>query len=260
METTNIYVLIDPRTNKIRYVGKANNVNQRYAAHLNRARKHQIHKKNWIEQLKHEGLKPIIEVIDIVPIEDWVFWETYWISQIKTWGFDLINYTSGGDGCTFANQTSFKKGQGGKKVVGYNIECEKIYEFNTASAASEYLKIHKSFIPKCCSFMCREKTVNKITWFYLNDINNLTQEELNCKIKERFTIINLPNSGSFKKGAESLKKQKVGMYTLNDELIKVFNSIGEAAKYIGVTNRAIQYACTKNKTNKCKNYKWKYEK
>lgn len=110
METTNIYVLIDPRTNMVRYVGKANNVIQRYRAHLNRARKHQIHKKNWIEGLKREGLKPIIEVIDIVPIDDWVFWETYWISQIRTWGFDLINYTNGGDGCTFANQTSFKKG------------------------------------------------------------------------------------------------------------------------------------------------------
>ena len=29
---------------------------------------------------------------------------------MKTWGFDLINYTNGGDGCTFGNQTSFKKG------------------------------------------------------------------------------------------------------------------------------------------------------
>jgi SAM-dependent MidA family methyltransferase len=94
----------------VRYVGKANDVSQRYKAHLNRARKHQVHKKNWIEKLKKQGLKPIIEVIDIVPIEDWIFWETYWISQMKTWGFDLINYTNGGDGCTFANQTSFKKG------------------------------------------------------------------------------------------------------------------------------------------------------
>jgi hypothetical protein len=109
MKTTNIYVLIDPRTNMIRYVGKANNVSQRYKAHLNRARKHQIHKKNWIEQLKKEGLKPIIEIIDKVPIDKWIFWETYWISQFKTWGFELINYTNGGDGCTFGNQTSFKK-------------------------------------------------------------------------------------------------------------------------------------------------------
>ena len=130
METTNIYVLIDPINNMVRYVGKANNVTQRYTAHLNRARKHQVHKKNWIENLKKQGLKPIIEIIDIVPIDEWVFWETYWISQMKTWGFDLINYTNGGDGCTFGNQTSFKKGhqlwlgkkhsEESKKKIGYN--------------------------------------------------------------------------------------------------------------------------------------------
>ena len=111
METTNIYILIDPETQQVRYVGKANNISQRYKAHLNRARKHQIHKLNWINSLKAKKLRPIIEVIDIVPIEDWIFWETYWISQFKTWGFDLINYTQGGDGATFANQTSFKKGE-----------------------------------------------------------------------------------------------------------------------------------------------------
>lgn len=110
METTNIYVLIDPITNMVRYVGKANNVSQRYRAHLNRARKHQIHKANWIKQLRELGLKPIIEVIDIVPITEWVYWESFWIAQMKAFGFDLLNYTNGGDGCTFANQTSFKKG------------------------------------------------------------------------------------------------------------------------------------------------------
>ena len=62
-----------------------------------------------IAQIK-KGLKPIIKVIDVVPINDWVFWETYWIAQFKSWGFKLINYTNGGDGATFGNQTSFKKG------------------------------------------------------------------------------------------------------------------------------------------------------
>ena len=110
METTNIYILIDPENQQVRYVGKANNISERYKAHLNRARKHQIHKLNWINSLRKKGLKPIIKIIDIVPINDWVFWETYWIAQFKAWGFKLINYTNGGDGATFSNQTSFKKG------------------------------------------------------------------------------------------------------------------------------------------------------
>lgn len=145
---TYIYTLTDPETNKVRYVGKTNNINQRYKAHLNRARKNQIHKKNWIETLKKKGLKPIIEVIDIVPIENWIFWETYWIAQFRTWGFDLINYTLGGDGCTFANQTSFKKGNKSwnegtafKKVC---IICQEEFK------VSPYFKD----IRKCCSHKC----------------------------------------------------------------------------------------------------------
>jgi len=110
MTTTNIYALIDPITLHIRYIGKANNVSQRYRAHLNKARKHQAHKLNWINSLKKQKLKPILYVLDVVPIEDWIFWEEYWISQAKAWGCNLLNYTNGGDGCTFANQTSFKKG------------------------------------------------------------------------------------------------------------------------------------------------------
>ena len=129
MNTTNIYTLTDPITKEVRYVGKANNVSQRYKAHLNGARKHQIHKKNWINGLKKLKLKPIIDVIDIVPIDEWVFWETYWISQFKTWGFNLINYTNGGDGCTFANQTSFKNGENTRPVVALTKEGLFVKEF-----------------------------------------------------------------------------------------------------------------------------------
>jgi hypothetical protein len=259
METTNIYVLIDPTTNMVRYVGKANDVSQRYKAHLNRARKHQVHKKNWIEKLKKQDLKPIIEVIDIVPIEDWIFWETYWISQMKTWGFDLINYTNGGDGCTFANQTSFKKGQRGKKVVGYNVDCEKTYEFDTAEDATKYFNVHKSNIPCCCSFKCKNKTVKGYTWFYLNDIIKLTDEELKLKIKDRFTIIHKPNSGSFVKNKKSIRAKKVLMFDLDYNFIMEFESAKAAAEFINVTGGAIQFACLKSKKNKCKNYRFKYK-
>lgn len=52
----------------------------------------------WINSLKIKGLKPNIEIIDIVPKDQWEFWEQYWISQFKTWGFNLVNTTIGGGG------------------------------------------------------------------------------------------------------------------------------------------------------------------
>lgn len=245
METTNIYVLIDPRTNMIRYVGKANNVTQRYQAHLNRARKHQIHKKNWIEQLKREGLKPIIEVIDVVPIADWIFWETYWISQVKTWGFDLINYTSGGDGCTFGNQTSFKKGQGGKQVVGYNKDGVKCYNFETAEDATKFFKIHRSSIPSCANG--NSKTIKGYAWFYYEDIKNLSIKDLNEKIKERFIIIRKPNSGSFKKNQKGNRSKKVVVIDLHTNEKHIFDSGVDAGKFINVGQSGVSWALRNNK-------------
>jgi hypothetical protein len=257
METTNIYVLIDPRTNMVRYVGKANNVTQRYQAHLNRARKHQTHKKNWVEQLKKEGLKPIIKIIDIVPINEWIFWETYWISQMKTWGFDLINYTNGGDGCTFGNQTSFKKGDGGKKVVGYDSNYKKIYEFNCCEDATNFLKTHRSCIPACANG--KTKTIKNIAWFYQNDLGSLSILDIKNKIDDRFNVKRVGNSGSFKKGL-SVRSKKVLMYDLEWNYIKTFGSAKLAGEFVGVTGGAIQFACLKSKNNKCKNYKFNYEK
>lgn len=256
METTNIYLLIDPRNNDVRYVGKANNVSQRYQAHLNRARKHQIHKKNWVESLKREGLKPIIEVIDVVPINEWIFWETYWISQMKAWGFDLINYTLGGDGCTFGNQTSFKKGQGGKKVVGYNSNYEKVYEFDSMRQAEEFLKTRSMW----GVLIGKRKTCKGLSWFYEDEIKQLVEYEIKKLVKTKFVKEKTkPNSGTFIKGQKGLNNKKVNMYDLNWNYIKTFESAKKAGEFVGVTGGAIQFACLKSKTNKSKNYKWKYD-
>jgi len=93
---TFIYVLIDPRSNQVRYVGKTDNLKKRYNHHLIYNGK--SHKTSWIKNLKNENKKPIIEVIDEVPITEWKFWERYWISQIRAWGFELVNNTEGGEG------------------------------------------------------------------------------------------------------------------------------------------------------------------
>jgi group I intron endonuclease len=245
METTNIYTLTDPRTNRVRYVGKANNVSQRYKAHLNRARKHQVHKKNWIEQLKREGLKPIIEVIDVVPIEDWIFWETYWISQLRQWGFDLINYTNGGDGCSFANQTSFKKGDKAKKVIGFNKECEIVYEFDSAEDASFSLKTHRSSIPNCANG--KSKTIKKIAWFYSENISNFTEYELIENIKNRFENETKPNIGSFVKGQKGIRSKKTVLIDIKTNNRIIFDSGVDIGKFIGVNQSAISWALKNNK-------------
>ncbi len=96
METTFIYILIDPTTNQVRYVGKSNNVNKRLEGHLLDTKK--TYKANWIKSLKAKDLKPILETIDEVLKEDWKFWEQHYICLYKSWGFNLTNATAGGEG------------------------------------------------------------------------------------------------------------------------------------------------------------------
>jgi hypothetical protein len=65
------------------YVGKSNNVNQRKYNH----------KRTY-------GSNTSLEILDEVNIEDWRFWETYYISLFKSWGFKLTNQNNGGGGLT----------------------------------------------------------------------------------------------------------------------------------------------------------------
>jgi len=91
-----IYVLLDPRTNEIRYLGKTNDTKERLYGHIYEKGK-LGHKYKWIQQLKKNGLKPIIEVLDIVPKEEEEFWEKHYISLLKSWGIRLTNFTDGGN-------------------------------------------------------------------------------------------------------------------------------------------------------------------
>jgi hypothetical protein len=43
------------------------------------------------------GIETYIELIE--EVEDWRFWEMYWIQQFKAWGYKLINKNTGGGGC-----------------------------------------------------------------------------------------------------------------------------------------------------------------
>ena len=195
MEYTNIYVLEDPNTEQIRYVGKSNDPEKRLDNHLNPAKKHTTHKWNWLKKLKKNGQKPNLKIIDKVPIKEWQFWERYWIEQFRQWGFHLTNYMGGGQGTTFANQTSFKKGhvpwnkgknhsENVKKKISTSLEgnsCKpkkkvvqldkqenviEIYDSMTKAA-----KDTNSLISKICLCCKRKrKTHNNYKWKYEKDL------------------------------------------------------------------------------------------
>lgn len=91
--------------NNIRYIGKTvKTLNRRLSMHISFAKRnkaanyHNNHTSNWINKELELGNTILIEEIDIVDSKNWEFWEKYWISQFKCWGFKLTNLTSGGEG------------------------------------------------------------------------------------------------------------------------------------------------------------------
>lgn len=98
MKKVSIYLLIDPRTDEIRYVGKTEQkLSSRISAHI--ADKTLCHRTNWLAELKCAGLRPVGVTIETIEGEwPWQQEERYWISKLKAMGARLVNNTSGGDG------------------------------------------------------------------------------------------------------------------------------------------------------------------
>lgn len=102
MNSVYIYVLIDPRTDEVRYVGKTiQKLNERLKCHCNE--KEKSHKNNWIAELKKHKLKPIIKTIETCNDEDWPEREKYWIGFYKDSGCKMTNSHVGGMGGHIVN-------------------------------------------------------------------------------------------------------------------------------------------------------------
>ena len=96
---TAIYQLVDPRTNETRYIGKTGNtLNRRLWEHIHNARGGNQHRDYWIAELARFDLKPRIELIEEIDIEDADDTERYWIRFCRLVGCRLTNKTDGGDG------------------------------------------------------------------------------------------------------------------------------------------------------------------
>lgn len=89
-----IYTLEYPEGN-VRYVGQSKNPKKRYFDHLRKTREGSK-KIEWIQSLLSENKKPILNIIEEVDDQNYDF-EVFYISLFKSWGFDLVNMTSGGE-------------------------------------------------------------------------------------------------------------------------------------------------------------------
>lgn len=109
-----IYILRDPRTNEIKYVGKTVDPRSRSKKHglPSQLRGSGVRKVKWILELRSIGLRPIFEIIEECTEENWEERERYWISYHGGPGV-LVNVREGGEfsplGYTYKHSDETKK-------------------------------------------------------------------------------------------------------------------------------------------------------
>jgi len=118
-----IYALCDPRDGAVRYVGKTKRLPERMAAHVGQDRRSQPHsyKTRWINALLSADLKPVLMVLEVVPIEDWQSAERRWIALHREQGARLVNATGGGDGIEGYRHTPEARARIGEAAKGRHV-------------------------------------------------------------------------------------------------------------------------------------------
>ena len=98
MIQTYIYALVDPDTDGVRYVGKADDPYKRLERHLAGYEPRATHKSNWIKSLLAQGKQPELMILEEVGVAAWEEAEKRWIAYFRKVGVSLTNITDGGEG------------------------------------------------------------------------------------------------------------------------------------------------------------------
>jgi hypothetical protein len=202
-----IYVL--ERNNIPFYIGKAKDAIRRKHSHR-----------------RIYGINIILSVID--EVEDWKYWETYWIEQFKQWGFVLENKNNGGGGPSSYTEEQKKKMRGPRPGTG-----EKISKTLKERNHSQY---------------------------YTKEIKEKISQNNKGKLKPFSDIHKIAMGVAKRKHAKT-----VIQYDLNGNIIKEWESKGQAALWIKEqTNKTSNLTsqikdCILGRQKTAFGYKWKYK-
>lgn len=257
MKKTFIYTIAD-EYGEIRYVGKSNNPKNRLYKHL--TEKSNIHKYNWLKSIRKRGKMPIVEILEEVDLDDWEIHEIYWISQLRSWGFRLLNLTIGGEGGSEYKHTDSCKEVMRNKKLGKNLSNE---HKNSISRG-----VKQKFISDPNYNHCEDRThiIDKDTLYQKYITENLS---LN-KCAEFFsvskhTIFRNITEYNFKKDKSNWidqlstkEKMTINQYTLDGVFIKKWVGLKSIQDELGL-NWAIILNCCKGMSNKSQGYIWRFD-
>lgn len=96
MPLVKIYTMSDPITLEVRYIGKTKiSLAKRRSQHISKARQGVTHRDCWLKSLARKGVKPLIDLIELVDESEWEERERHWISEYRKTS-RLTNHADGG--------------------------------------------------------------------------------------------------------------------------------------------------------------------
>ncbi len=92
------YIYTLENEGKIFYIGKTIDPKTRLRKHKSESKLKRTYKEKFINKVLYDGGKIELNILDTVEYDNVDFWEIYWISQFRQWGFNLCNGSDGGEG------------------------------------------------------------------------------------------------------------------------------------------------------------------
>jgi len=181
----NFYVLIDPRDNKIKYVGRTVDVLNRMRNHIYEAKKNNRNKRErWIVSLLRQNMTPTLKVIYKLncSIEEAIQTEkTLYKKLFKR--FDLKNEPDNYLGAVLT----------GTKVYQYSLLGDFIKEFPNSNQARITIGIHDSSILEACKG--NVKSAGKFLWSF-NKVDKLKPYNKNWRKEKGKPVIATDKDGN----------------------------------------------------------------
>jgi hypothetical protein len=216
------------------------------------------------------GKDTILEEIDEVPTDNWLFWETFYISLFKSWGFNLQNQNNGGGGSiggyklpTVSQAHKGRKSPNenrGKKILQYDLKGNFIKEWPNTIKASHSVSVSDVSIDQCLKGKSKKSAGYIWKYWVENYPKQLSKEEVE--------YINKPTQGLYRprtnKEIKSISKNRknkgtkpILQYDKQGNIIKEWNSTAEASKSLNINKGNIN-SVLKNRCKSAGGYIWKY--
>ena len=198
------------------YVLEKNNIPFYIGKTINFATRKCYHKKKYGNDIKWF-------FIDLVPNNEWKFWEKHYISLFKSWGFKLTNKNNGGGGATEYTKEQCDKISKRKLGMKYNITEE-----TKKSKSDKLIGIKRS---------------------------NETKQKISQAKQGHICYSNPERSRKLRQNS-SLRKEII-QYSLNDEYITTFSSANEAGRHLNKSGNSIA-DCAAGRQKTAFGFIWRY--